>query len=99
MRFDSPVKDISLEYLSNKWWVQVVFENDVVWYPRLWELGAIISGIGKAEDKKYPNGEGHRFPKRFFEDCWGKTREEIYNLAISEKYDPNGIMKQKYKEG
>lgn len=85
-----------MEYLRDKYWVKVTFNNGVTWYPKIWELGAIISGIGIAEDLKYPNGKGHLFLKEFFEDCWGKTREQVYELAISEKYDPNGIMRAKY---
>lgn len=97
MRYDPPVELIELEYLNNKYWVKVTFKNNVTWYPKLWEIGAIISGIGTAEDIKYPNGKGYLFTKEFLNECWGKTREEIYELSISEKYDPNGIMKIRYK--
>ena len=98
MRYDPPVTSIELKQGTEKTWVQVTFENGVTWNPRLWEVGAIISGIGKAEDLKYPNGKGWRFTKEFIDECWGKTRAEIYELALSKKFDPNGIMKERYKK-
>ena len=38
-----------------KMWVKVLFDNGCEWYPKITEIGKICSGIGLAEDKKYPN--------------------------------------------
>jgi len=98
MKFESPVKMINLTGGSGKTWVQVEFEDGTVWKPRLWEVGAIVSGIGKAEDKKYPDGMGHRMTKRFLDQCWGLTREQIYDLSLSTEFDPNGVMQSRYRK-
>lgn len=96
MKYDPPIVGIELKK-NGKVWVEVVFENGVVWRPRLWEVGAIISGIGKAEDIKYPAGKGHELTKDFFNACWGKTREQIYEMSLSKQYDPNGVMQSRYR--
>ena len=100
MKYDQPVEAIELKKSNGdgKVWVQVRFNGGVLWLPRLWEVGAIISGIGRAEDIKYPYGQGHRFTREFFDECWGKTRDEIYNLSLSEKFDPNGVMRSRYNQ-
>ena len=97
MKYDLPVVAINLKK-NGKVWVEVVFENGVVWRPRLWEIGAIISGIGKAEDFKYPNGKGYRLTRAFIEACWNKTREQIYELSLSEDFDPNQVMAKRYRK-
>ena len=97
MKYDPPVESIELN-TKGKPWVEVTFTNGIRWRPRLWEVGAIISGIGKAEDKKYPNGKGHVLTMEFIEECWGKTRDEIYELALSAKYDPNEVMQSRYRK-
>lgn len=96
MKYDPPVTSIELK-TEGKTWVEVRFQNGVVWRPRLWEVGAILSGIGKAEDKKYPNGKGHRLTREFVDECWGKTREQIYELSLSSRFDPNGVMRSRYR--
>jgi hypothetical protein len=96
MKYDPPVSGIDLKQNGTKPWIEVTFKNGITWRPRLWEVGAIISGIGKAEDMKYPNGKGHKLTREFFDECWGKTRDEIYDLSLSEKYDPNRVMTERY---
>jgi len=97
MKYDLPVVAIELKR-NGKAWVEVTFENGVVWRPRLWEVGAIISGIGMAEDIKYPNGKGYKLPRAFIDACWNKTREQIYELSLSDEFDPNGIMQSRYRK-
>lgn len=86
------VSKIELEN-DGKWWVVVHFENGAKWYPKITEVGKILSGLGKAEDKKYPNGKGWRYLAEFVNKCWGKTREEIDALYLNE-FDPNGATKE-----
>jgi len=98
MKYDYPVKSIELKK-SGKEWIEVTFENGIKWSPRLWEVGSILSGIGMVEDRKYPNGEGYLYTQRFIDKCWGMTRENIYDLSLSDEFDPNGIMKKRYNNG
>jgi len=81
------VRNVEIIKTSTKYWVKVTFANGTMWLPGLRDLGKIISGIGKCEDIKYPNGEGHAYTKRFLESCWGKTREEIDALYYKD-FDP-----------
>lgn len=74
---------------DSKKWVKVTFDNGTEWYPGLIHLGQIISGIGKCEDAKYPDGRGHEMTKDFLNKCWGKTRTEIKSLYY-EDFDPKG---------
>lgn len=83
------VTDIKIEK-DAKYWVVVYFDNGSVWYPKLTEMGKICSGIGKCEDKKYPNGKGYKMVMDFINLCYNKTREEIERLYV-EKFDPNGV--------
>ncbi len=96
MKFDPPIVNIELKR-NGKVWVEVRFENGIVWRPRLWEVGSIISGIGKAEDIKYPDGKGYMLTQEFLNRCFGKTREEIYELALSPEFDKNGVMQKRYR--
>lgn len=98
MKYDPPVVSIELVERNGKTWVEVTFENGVVWRPRLWELGAIQSGIGRAEDIKYPSGKGKELTKQFLNECWGKSREQIYELSLSDGFDPNGVMQSRYRK-
>ncbi len=83
------VEEIELGNDTGKWWVRVVFSNGTIWFPKITECGKILSGIGKAEDKKYPEGQGYKYLKQFIDRCWGKTRVEIETLY--KEFDPNGI--------
>lgn len=85
----SKTTKVELTKETGKWWVKVTFDNGTEWYPALIALGQILSGIGKAEDKKYPNGEGHAMTKRFIDSCWGKTRDEVHTMYY-EMFDPKG---------
>jgi hypothetical protein len=68
-----------------KKWVRANF-GDGWWYPKITEVGKIASGIGYAEDAKYPNGEGKEYLRRFVNLCWGKSRKEIDE--IYNHFDP-----------
>lgn len=85
------VSKIAIEK-NDKTLLVVHFDTGAKWYPKLTEVGKICSGIGKAEDKKYPNGKGYKYPKEFIDKCWGKTREEIDSLYL--EFDPNKVTKE-----
>jgi len=74
-----------------KKWVSAVFGDRGAWYPKITEVGKIASGIGYAEDAKYPNGEGKEYLRRFVNLCWGRSRGEIDE--IYKHFDPESGVK------
>ena len=80
-----------------KMWVKVLFDNGCEWYPKITEIGKICSGIGLAEDKKYPNGEGYRYLQDFINLCYGKTRKQIDSLYL-DRFDPNKVTSESKKK-
>ena len=47
------VDKISIEPMSDKEWVKVLFDNGNYWIPKLSELALIASKLGTCEDRKY----------------------------------------------
>ena len=90
------VRDIKVERGDKKVWVRVYFSDGKIWYPKITEVGKILSGLGKAEDIKYPQGKGWQYLKEFIDSCWGKTRKEIDDQYLA-KFDPNGVTKESKK--
>lgn len=88
------ITKVEIVQTDAKKWVKVTFDNGSTWFPGLIHLGQILSGIGKCEDEKYPNGQGHDYTKRFFAKCWGKTRAEIQELYYAD-FDPKGTDAKK----
>ncbi len=82
-------KKVEIVKTNGKRWVKVTFDDGNEWYPGIITIGQILSGIGKCEDEKYPNGQGWLFTKRFIDKCWGKTRAQIQELYY-QHFDPNG---------
>lgn len=80
--------------MDDKFWIRVHFNNGTDWIPKLSEWGKIGSGIYKCEDRKYPPPlEGGKMVKRFMDECYDKTKEDIDEIFL--KYDPNGKTKEK----
>ena len=78
------IKSIELLY-GEKTWVQVTFDNGVIWVPSFNELGKVINLIGKCEDEKYPSGKGKDMVIEFLQ-------EVIYYDTTYEEFCPKWNM-------
>jgi len=83
------VKNIELLY-GEKTWVQVIFDNGLIWVPAFDELGKVVNLIGKCEDEKYPSGKGKDLVKEFLEDViyYDSTYEQFcqkHNIPMNYK--------------
>ena len=83
------IKEINFVKKEDGDWVKVTFENGTEWLPALIDLGKILNGIGKCEDKKYPHGEGRHFAKPFYEQCIETKNPDDIEDIYHDHYNPN----------
>ena len=87
----SKIAHIIKERMGDKDWVKVVFDNGMIWIPKLSELAIIAHKIGLCEDEKY------NFPRNNV-----KGAEMVYEYirdAVLLGSDPETInsLNRKYK--